>query len=75
MAHIDPHTPEGAAYLADHLASGVSVAEAIHAALTVCEICGRHFTDHKRDGESLDVWASAECISDERYDPIRRAWA
>ena len=77
MAHIDPHSPEGAAYLADHLADGFPLEDVIHDELTTCEICGRHFTDfdadfdHDADGVRM-CWDCSDDPENESYDYVRQ---
>lgn len=70
MAQIDPHSPEGIAFLADYLAGGFTIEDAIHDELTTCEICGRHFTsfddDFDHDGEDRMCW---DCAGDPENAP------
>ena len=72
MACIDPHSPEGLAFLADYLAGGSPIEDAIHDELTACEICGRHFTDfagdfdHDHGGEDRACW---DCSGDPENAP------
>jgi hypothetical protein len=70
MAHIDPHSPEGLAYLSDYMEGGFSIEDAIHDELTTCEICGRHFTDFDDDFDhGADGRMCWDCSDDGDCDP------
>ena len=74
---IDPTSPEGLAFLADHLADGFPLEDVIHDELTTCEICGRHFTDfaedfdHEADGGRM-CWACSGDPEAAPYDYARQ---
>lgn len=68
---LDPLSPEGAAWIADHLPDCEGDLEWLMNDHTeVCEICERRFTE----GDTADgmCW---ECHGDEHYCGVRRAWA
>jgi len=77
MAYIDPYSAEGRAFLADYMADGSPIEDAIHDELFTCGICEGHFTDwtHDGDDQALDCWACKSCIGDERYSTITRSWS
>jgi len=75
--HIDPASPEGLAFLAEHLADGFPLEDVIHDELTVCEICDRHFTDYDKDfdhdamGDYRMCWACSGDPENAPYDLAR----
>ena len=67
MAHIDPHTPEGQAYIADHLGASYDADEYtafLESDLHQCDECGELFTtDTDTDfGENNERLCKSCCI-------------
>lgn len=82
--HLQPQTPEGQAFLADHLGEDAAdpehVAGFIHDECSACLICGELFTTDddfdpdilSEDGERVCL----ECEAGGEYDPVdaQREW-
>lgn len=85
--HIDPASPEGLAYIADHLGATYDAddfAAFLEDDLIKCEDCGRLFTHrHDFDLDAIDnegVWVCDECAcgfhnGGEPSDLLARAWS
>ena len=85
--HIDPTTPDGLAYIADHLGATYDaddLAAFLEDDLIKCEDCGRLYTNrHDFDLDAIDnegVWVCDECAcgahsSGEPSDLLARAWS
>ena len=85
--HIDPTTPDGLAYIADHLGATYDaddLAAFLSDDLIKCEDCGRLYTHrHDFDLDAIDnegVWVCDECAcgahnGGEPSDLLARAWS